>query len=84
MVIHPKSDISIKNLHPSRKDIEKDNFVWSDNQQNTPWDASHATNFCASLFVSPLISDNMILQRGSPDADIFGWSRYLIAPVSYS
>ena len=70
VVKHPKSDPIIKNLHPQPDTIINDNFKWSDYQQNTPWDA---TNFCTSLYVSPLITDKMILQRGSPGANIFGW-----------
>ena len=71
---HPKSKIIIKNLHPTTEILnnltELQNFKWSDYQQNTPWDA---INFCSSLYVSPLITSDMILQRGSPGANIFGW-----------
>merc|ERR1719461_2410477 len=69
IIIHPKSKIQIKNLHPRNLSAPYD---INDYQQNTPWSS---TDFCSSFYLSPLFSNDMILQRGSPGASIFGWGK---------
>eukprot|EP01083_Nonionella_stella_P065343 171125_1 len=68
-LIHPKSDIQIKNLHPTNASMK---YNIKDYQLNTPWES---TDFCSSFYVSPLFTNHMILQRGSPGSSIFGWGQ---------